>query len=93
MSNNSEKLTFPGSSGEALAARLDTPAGSPRAYALFAHCFTCSKDIFAAARISEALVEQGFAVMRFDFTGINQPFGLILIVTGCAFILSTYRKK
>ena len=75
MSNNSEKLTFPGSSGEALAARLDTPAGSPRAYALFAHCFTCSKDIFAAARISEALVERGFAVMRFDFTGLGASEG------------------
>ena len=75
MSNNSEKLTFPGSSGEALAARLDTPAGSPRAYALFAHCFTCSKDIFAATRISEALVERGFAVMRFDFTGLGASEG------------------
>ncbi len=71
----SEKLTFPGSSGEALAARLDMPAGSPRAYALFAHCFTCSKDIFAAARISEALVERGFAVLRFDFTGLGASEG------------------
>jgi putative redox protein len=75
MSTTSEKLTFPGSSGEALAARLDMPAGSPRAYALFAHCFTCSKDIFAAARISEALVERGFAVMRFDFTGLGASEG------------------
>ncbi|MDA7947706.1 MAG: alpha/beta fold hydrolase [Hyphomicrobiaceae bacterium] len=75
MSKSSEKLTFPGSSGEALAARLDKPAGSPRAYALFAHCFTCSKDIFAAARISEALVERGFAVLRFDFTGLGASEG------------------
>ena len=75
MSKTSEKLTFPGSSGEALAARLDKPAGSPRAYALFAHCFTCSKDIFAAARISEALVERGFAVLRFDFTGLGASDG------------------
>jgi putative redox protein len=73
--SSSEKLTFPGSSGEALAARLDKPAGSPRAYALFAHCFTCSKDIFAAARISEALVERGFAVLRFDFTGLGASEG------------------
>ena len=75
MSKSSDKLTFPGSSGEALAARLDTPAGKPRAYALFAHCFTCSKDIFAAARISEALVERGFAVLRFDFTGLGASEG------------------
>lgn len=75
MSSSSEKLTFPGSSGEALAARLDKPVGNPRAYALFAHCFTCSKDIFAAARISEALVERGFAVLRFDFTGLGASEG------------------
>jgi len=75
MSRSSEKLTFPGSSNEALAARLDRPVGAPRAYALFAHCFTCSKDIFAAARISEALVERGFAVLRFDFTGLGASEG------------------
>lgn len=75
MPNSSKKLTFPGSSGDALAARLDEPAGKPRAYALFAHCFTCSKDIFAAARISEALVERGFAVLRFDFTGLGASDG------------------
>ncbi len=75
MSISSAKLIFPGSSGEALAARLDTPPGAPRAYALFAHCFTCSKDIFAAARISEALVERGFAVLRFDFTGLGASEG------------------
>ena len=75
MSRSSEKLVFPGSSGGDLAARLDTPPGAPRAYALFAHCFTCSKDIFAAARISEALVERGFAVLRFDFTGLGASEG------------------
>lgn len=75
MSKSSQKLTFPGSSGEALAARLDLPSGTPRAYALFAHCFTCSKDIFAAARISEALVARGFAVLRFDFTGLGASEG------------------
>jgi len=75
MSKSSQKLNFPGSSGEALAARLDLPADKPRAFALFAHCFTCSKDIFAAARISEALVERGFAVLRFDFTGLGASEG------------------
>ena len=50
----SQKLTFPGAQGDPLAARLDTPKGKPRAYALFAHCFTCTKDIFAASRIAAA---------------------------------------
>jgi len=71
----SKKLKFPGYSGEMLAARLDSPAGIPRAYALFAHCFTCGKDIFAASRISAALVTQGFAVLRFDFTGLGMSEG------------------
>jgi putative redox protein len=71
----SEKREFPGYSGEMLAARLDRPAGVPRAYALFAHCFTCGKDIFAASRISAALVEHGFAVLRFDFTGLGMSEG------------------
>ncbi len=70
-----EKLQFPGYSGEMLAARLDTPEGKPRAYALFAHCFTCSKDVVAASRISASLVERGFAVLRFDFTGLGMSDG------------------
>ncbi|WP_205944345.1 bifunctional alpha/beta hydrolase/OsmC family protein [Pelagibius litoralis] len=75
MALKSEKLTFPGSSGEMLAARLELPAGPPRAYALFAHCFTCTKDVFAASRIAGALAEQGIAVLRFDFTGLGASEG------------------
>lgn len=75
MTGTSEKVTFPGHTGEMLAARLDMPAGPPRAFALFAHCFTCSKDIFAAARIATALAENGFAVLRFDFTGLGASDG------------------
>jgi putative redox protein len=75
MAARSEKLSFEGAGGERLAARLDLPAGEPRAYALFAHCFTCSKDIFAAARISTALAEEGIAVLRFDFTGLGHSEG------------------
>jgi len=71
----SEKITFANAAGEQLAARLDRPAGTPRAYALLAHCFTCSKDIFAASRISQALAERGFAVLRFDFTGLGASEG------------------
>ena len=71
----SEKVSFPGSQGEALAARLDLPDGPVRAYALFAHCFTCTKDVFAAARVSHGLAEHGYAVLRFDFTGLGQSGG------------------
>lgn len=71
----SEKLEFPGSQGHVLAARLDTPAGHIRAYALFAHCFTCGKDILAASRIAQALNAHGIGVLRFDFTGLGASDG------------------
>jgi uncharacterized OsmC-like protein/alpha/beta superfamily hydrolase len=70
-----ERVTFPGSQGAELAARLDLPAGPPRAFALFAHCFTCSKDIAAASRIASALTDAGFGVLRFDFTGLGMSGG------------------
>lgn len=71
----SEKVAFPGHSGESLAARLDLPDTPPRAYALFAHCFTCTKDIFAAAQIARSLAAAGVAVLRFDFTGLGHSDG------------------
>lgn len=71
----SEKVTFTGAGGDSLAARLDLPAGEPLAYALFAHCFTCTKDIFAASRIAKGLTEHGIAVLRFDFTGLGASEG------------------
>jgi putative redox protein len=70
----SRKIEFPGSTGSNLAARLDVPA-NPRAFALFAHCFTCGKDVFAAVRIADALTARGIAVLRFDFTGIGGSEG------------------
>ncbi|MCE0504329.1 bifunctional alpha/beta hydrolase/OsmC family protein [Roseivivax sp. GX 12232] len=70
-----EKLTFPGANGDLLAGRLDLPAGPPRAAALFAHCFTCGKDIAAARRIAGQLAAEGFAVLRFDFTGLGHSGG------------------
>jgi putative redox protein len=75
MPSRFEKLTFPGSHDAILAGRLELPAGPPRAYALFAHCFTCTKDIFAAGRIAEALAGHGIAVLRFDFTGLGASEG------------------
>ena len=71
----SEKAIFAGAGGDALAARLESPAGEIRAYALFAHCFTCSKDIFAASRIAAALASNGIATLRFDFTGLGASGG------------------
>ncbi len=70
-----ERLEFTGSQGEPLAARLDRPLGTTRATAVFAHCFTCSKDVAAASRISRALAELGIAVLRFDFTGLGHSGG------------------
>lgn len=70
-----EKLTFTGHSGDTLAARLDLPEGPHLATALFAHCFTCSKDIPAARRIAQRLAAMGIAVLRFDFTGLGHSAG------------------
>ncbi|MEP4914089.1 MAG: alpha/beta fold hydrolase, partial [Alphaproteobacteria bacterium] len=71
----SEKVSFPGALGETLAARLDLPDGPPKAYALWAHCFSCTKDVFAASRVARALTESGIAVLRFDFTGLGASEG------------------
>lgn len=70
-----KRVAFPGSNGDELAARLDMPNTPPRAYALFAHCFTCSKDLAAAKRIAQGLAAEGIAVLRFDFTGLGHSEG------------------
>jgi len=75
MAGKVQKIEFQGASGAKLAARLDLPAGPVRAYALFAHCFTCSKDIFAASRIAAGLAKHGYGVLRFDFTGLGASEG------------------
>jgi len=71
----SEKLTFTGHTGADLAALFETPSGPILATAIFAHCFTCSKDILAAKRISQRLASAGIAVLRFDFTGLGSSDG------------------
>jgi putative redox protein len=75
MSPRIDRVTFTGSQGDRLAARLDLPAGPPRAYALFAHCFTCGKDLRSAGRLATALTDAGFGVLRFDFTGLGKSEG------------------
>jgi len=69
-----QKLTFT-SHGVDLSAVLELPSSKPISYALFAHCFTCGKDIAAASRISRALTQRGVAVFRFDFTGLGNSDG------------------
>ncbi|AJG23087.1 alpha/beta fold hydrolase [Cupriavidus basilensis] len=70
-----QRLQFPGSDGQQLSARLDLPVGPVRTFALFAHCFTCGKDVLAATRIAQALTAHGIAVLRFDFTGLGGSGG------------------
>ncbi|UWR21309.1 alpha/beta fold hydrolase [Sulfitobacter sp. S190] len=70
-----QRITFPGHDGSTLSARLDMPSGPHLATALFAHCFTCGKDIPAAKRISARLAAMGIAVLRFDFTGLGHSEG------------------
>lgn len=71
----SERTDFLGEDGQILAARIDFPDGEIHAFALFAHCFTCGKDVFAASRIAQELSNHGIAVMRFDFTGLGASEG------------------
>lgn len=69
------RADFPGADGQTLAARIDPPIGAPRGWALFAHCFSCSKDLKSAGRIAQKLAESGVGVMRFDFTGLGLSEG------------------
>src|ERR1700720_807807 len=71
----SERFDFSNAAGERLAALLDRPIEEARAYALFAHCFTCGKDTRAAKRIADGLTALGIAVLRFDFTGLGSSEG------------------
>src|SRR5271169_1771132 len=70
-----ERFQFTGEGGHQLAAALDMPEREPHAYALFAHCFTCGKDVLAARRIATALAAKGIATLRFDFTGLGSSEG------------------
>lgn len=70
-----DRFQFPGSDGQQLAATLDLPDSPPTAFALFAHCFTCGKDVLAAKRIAAALTSRSIAVLRFDFTGLGASEG------------------
>lgn len=70
-----ERFDFPNADGHLLTGLLESPDADPVAYALFAHCFTCSKESRAARRIAEALAARGIATLRFDFTGLGASEG------------------
>lgn len=70
-----QKLEFEGGNGARLAAKLELSSGKPLAYAIFAHCFTCSKDLHATRRVSSGLANHGIAVLSFDFTGLGHSEG------------------
>ncbi len=75
MSTRPDRVTFPSPDGHQLSGRLVYPAGPPAGVALFAHCFTCGKDLGSAVRVSSELAKRGFLVMRFDFTGLGESEG------------------
>jgi len=70
-----ESIEFPGAGGHRLSGAIDLPEGEIRAYALFAHCFTCTKSTLATVRVSRALAARGIAVLRYDFTGLGASEG------------------
>jgi uncharacterized OsmC-like protein/alpha-beta hydrolase superfamily lysophospholipase len=71
-----ERVSFQGAHGDELAARVDLPVhGTPRAWVLFAHCFTCSKNLRAVVRFARELNREGVGVLRFDFTGLGESEG------------------
>ena len=74
--SKTKRVEFSGHAGNRLAGALGLPArAEPKGFVLFAHCFSCGKDSLAAARISRALVAHGYAVLRFDFTGLGDSQG------------------
>ena len=70
-----ERFEFSGAGGQRLVGQIHRPATEPAAWAIFAHCFTCSKESRAARYVSTALAEQGIATLRFDFTGLGESDG------------------
>ena len=87
----SKSIRFSGPQGDELAARLELPAGEPQAYALFAHCFTCSKESKAAAYISQALAARGIALLRFDFSSLEFSSNIGDLVAAAGYLREHHR--
>ena len=71
----SKRVFFENAAGIRLAGIVDFPVDKPTAFALFSHCFTCTKDLKAIVKISRCLAREGIAVLRFDFTGLGDSRG------------------
>lgn len=71
----SQRVVFAGSLGHPLAGIVDLPLDQPKAYAVFTHCFTCTKDLKLIVRISRGLAEHGYGVLRYDSTGLGNSSG------------------
>jgi len=76
MAIRTEQVSFTGGLGYTLAGKIDLPESTPKAFGVFAHCFTCSMETHAARRICNHLAELGFGMLRFDFTGLAKSGGL-----------------
>ena len=76
-----QHIRFPGAQGQILAGILDLPDSPPVAHAVFAHCFTCTKDLKAAHFIGQVLAAEGVALLRFDFAGLGQSEGYFTSTT------------
>lgn len=70
-----QRVEFPASNGHTIVGMLDTPDETPRAFGIFAHCFTCSKNLRVVREVGRALTEEGLALLRFDFTGLGHSEG------------------
>jgi putative redox protein len=75
MQTTTKKVSFQGSQNRTLKGRLELPLGTIRAYAIFVHCFTCTKDFIFSVRLCRFLAAQGIAVLRFDFAGLGESEG------------------
>ena len=69
------KTSFTGSHGNRLDARLELPPADAKAFIIFSHCFTCTKDVITTYRSSRILAQKGYAVLRFDFSGLGDSEG------------------
>ncbi len=94
MPRTSKRVSFDNGRGETLTGILESPGQTPTAYALFSHCFTCTKDLKATVRVSRRLAEHGLAVLRYDFTGLADSegdFSLSNFTTNCQDLLAAAR--
>ncbi len=75
MARSTQRVSFTGHDDNLLAGIVELPAGTPNGFLVFSHCFTCNKDLKAIVRISRALADRGWAVLRYDFSGLGNSQG------------------